>query len=66
MKVCRNCEYYQPITGRCHRYPPAVATYRHSQEYPFVVEDSDWCGEFVITDDRVGIGIDNINRKETP
>lgn len=53
MMMCVNCKYYVVTEtgadyGECYRYPPR-------DRFP-LVNETEWCGEFHLVEDRVAIG----------
>ena len=62
MKACRNCKYFIEIGvdknegyGECRRYPPTVNVNKDYDVFPWG-HRTNWCGEFVIAEDRVSVG----------
>ena len=44
--MCRDCKYYKE--GYCYRYPPiGEYTTNMNLRRPTVMQDIDWCGEFL-------------------
>ena len=67
---CLNCKHYHAFDGRgwgeCRRYPPKVSNDRYDDDRFPLVDEAEWCGEYVLTDDRVAIGVGNIKSENTP
>jgi hypothetical protein len=69
---CKNCKFFDETyeraegVGACRRYAPrlvsGVGTGYEERLFPLVVDD-DWCGEYVIAEDRVLRGYDAVPLK---
>ena len=52
MLACKKCKYYSTVDdslgwGECRRYPPKVSLTEKGNDIFPVVDEADWCGEFV-------------------
>ena len=60
-ECCGNCRFFRQDDaqkmegdGFCKRYPPSLITaIQPSGEFPSVLPDEDWCGEWKPSDDAV-------------
>lgn len=52
-KICGTCKAHDPITGECHRHPPAVVVHGAMPSLSTdltrrpVTADSNWCLEWI-------------------
>lgn len=44
--TCKDCKFFEPIGDRCRRNAPLPYRDEIFADWPIVLPESDWCGEF--------------------